>query len=85
MDDLLNETGLGAVHDVPSWIEAIGIVIAGISMLDPNLPEEMTRIEADLLGAVLGNDRLHEFAPSLRLTFSSARTVLSCSSESPFL
>ena len=29
MDDLLNETGLGAVHDVPSWIEAIGIVIAG--------------------------------------------------------
>ena len=32
-------------------------------MLDPNLPEEMIRIEADLLGAVLGNDRLHEFAP----------------------
>ena len=54
-------------------------------MLDPNLPEEMIRIEADLLGAVLANDRLHEFAPSPRLTFSSARTILSFSSESPFL
>jgi hypothetical protein len=28
-DDDLDDTGLGAVRDVPSWVEAIGIVIAG--------------------------------------------------------
>jgi len=28
-DDVLEESGLGTVLDVPSWVEAIGIVIAG--------------------------------------------------------
>jgi hypothetical protein len=28
-DDVLTESGLGSVLDVPSWVEAIGIVIAG--------------------------------------------------------
>jgi hypothetical protein len=28
-DDVLAESGLNAVLDVPSWVEAIGIVIAG--------------------------------------------------------
>ena len=28
-DDVLVESGLNAVRDVPSWVEAIGIVIAG--------------------------------------------------------
>lgn len=28
-DDVLEESGLGSVLDVPSWVEAIGIVIAG--------------------------------------------------------
>ncbi len=28
-DDILEESGLGSVLDVPSWVEAIGIVIAG--------------------------------------------------------
>ena len=28
-DDVLAESGLSSVLDVPSWVEAIGIVIAG--------------------------------------------------------
>lgn len=28
-EDVLEESGLGTVLDVPSWVEAIGIVIAG--------------------------------------------------------
>ncbi|MFM1904393.1 MAG: hypothetical protein RLZZ440_2293 [Planctomycetota bacterium] len=28
-DDVLTESGLNTVLDVPSWVEAIGIVIAG--------------------------------------------------------
>ncbi|NBX30159.1 hypothetical protein EBR04_06945 [bacterium] len=28
-DDVLAESGLNTVRDVPSWVEAIGIVIAG--------------------------------------------------------
>ena len=28
-DELLSESGLDSVRDVPSWVEAIGIVIAG--------------------------------------------------------
>ncbi|NDC55099.1 MAG: hypothetical protein EBZ74_12735, partial [Planctomycetia bacterium] len=28
-DEVLEESGLNAVRDVPSWVEAIGIVIAG--------------------------------------------------------
>ena len=28
-DELLAESGLDSVRDVPSWVEAIGIVIAG--------------------------------------------------------
>ncbi|MEX0688878.1 MAG: hypothetical protein WD072_09445 [Pirellulales bacterium] len=28
-DDVLEESGLSTVLDVPSWVEAIGIVIAG--------------------------------------------------------
>jgi hypothetical protein len=28
-DDILTESGLNSVLDVPSWVEAIGIVIAG--------------------------------------------------------
>ena len=28
-EDVLSESGLDGVRDVPSWVEAIGIVIAG--------------------------------------------------------
>ena len=28
-EDVLSESGLDSVRDVPSWVEAIGIVIAG--------------------------------------------------------
>ena len=45
-DDVLTESGLNSVLDVPSWVEAIGIVIAG-NLAGPAAPGQYTfRVDA---------------------------------------